>query len=127
MENRRLSRARTVLGARAVFNKGLSVVDGYVRDISDTGARLSFDQAIGIPDQFTLEIPKRGLAHKAHVRWREGHLLGVQFEIVAAAKPQDEPAERIKQLEQENAMLRRRVAEMAKRLDSYGDSERFAI
>ena len=122
-EHRRVGRVRTILGAHAIIGKGLPDVACQVKDLSDTGARIAVDDQVFLPDQFEFRVPKRGVSHAARVRWRRGGVVGIEF-------LPDNPAStdlvgRVRELEAENAELRRRVAEMADRLFSYGDSERF--
>ena len=125
IKERQNNRLRTILGAQAVFGNGLLSVECQVRDISDVGAKLTSDRPMDIPDEFQLEVPRKHLSHKAVVRWREGNALGVEFkDETKAPMSADDMAARIAQLEAENGLLRRRIAEMAIRLDSYGDSER---
>lgn len=48
-------------------------------DFSLMGARVSFDDASGIPDQLTLVVPDVGLRYDAEVRWRKDNDIGVLF------------------------------------------------
>lgn len=53
MNERRLhGRRRTFKGGKLIFNKGLSVLDCIIRDLSDDGARLELTTTTTIPDQF---------------------------------------------------------------------------
>ena len=51
-----------------------------VRDLSKTGARLSFSRPIELPGSFEIEITKTGERHWAQVVWSGGGGCGVQFE-----------------------------------------------
>ena len=124
-ENRSVNRARTLLSAKAVFKGGLSSLDCFVKDLSPGGARLMFEGREYVPNTFQLNIHRNGQSFKSHVRWREHNFVGVSFDEHSPAEKG--PTERVKELEAENAVLRRRIADMAKRLDSYGDSERSAF
>jgi hypothetical protein len=78
--NRRSStRRRTILKGRVVFNSRSSVFDCTVRDLSDTGARLSFTEVFAIPQEFELEIPSKGVLRPVRVMWSQGTNHGVQF------------------------------------------------
>ena len=124
-DSRRANRIRTLLGARVV-KAGLLMVDVHVKDITERGARLIVEPGDMVPDEFDLDIPRKGRSHKASVRWREAGSIGVEF-VDEIAPAENELDSRIKQLEAENQMLRRRIADLAKRLDGYGDSERLSI
>ncbi len=125
-ESRRRNRTRTLLGARVV-KSGWSTLDCNIRDLTDLGAKLSVEPHDYLPDAFDLDIPHKSLSYKAVVRWREGPSVGVEFVVAAAAADPANLGEQIKRLEAENKALRLRIADMAKRLDSYGDAERSAI
>jgi hypothetical protein len=73
-------RSRTIIGARALINEGRSSFDCQIRNMSATGARLTFESTLGVPDVFKLEIPSRGQLLYVNVRWRKGTASGVKFE-----------------------------------------------
>jgi hypothetical protein len=126
-DKRRLDRVRTILAAQAILGKGLADIPCQIKDLSETGARIFLDEKALLPERFELRIPKKGLAQRVEVRWRNGGLVGVEFVRERRAVERLDPAARIKQLEAENAELRRRVADMAERLYNYGDGERSVI
>jgi hypothetical protein len=49
-------RNKTLKSAKILFNKNQSVIDCFVRDLSDTGARLSFGDLAAVPRIFTLVL-----------------------------------------------------------------------
>jgi PilZ domain len=54
--------------------------DGFIVDISDSGAQLEFFDTGGIPDDFSLLIGGKATVQRAcHVVWRSGDRLGVKF------------------------------------------------
>jgi hypothetical protein len=123
---RRIGRIRTILAGQAIIGRGLPDVPCQIKDLSDTGARITVEEGAFLPEQFELRIPKRGTVNPVRLRWRRGGLAGLEF--VPDERPAaTDPVLRIKELEAENAELRRRVAEMAERLYAYGDSERLSI
>lgn len=125
-EGRRAERLRTYIGARAVFNNGQSTMDCQVRNLSQTGAKLTLSESVGLPKAFILEIPSRNKSFKAELRWRAGDSVGVEFiSLLASAdrKPGSGPDE-ADGLRAENAVLRRRVTELVARLADLGHSER---
>ena len=81
MDNRRAAaRYRTLKGAKAVFNNGNSVVDCVLRDLSDGGARLKVETAVGFPDHFTLIVEADRGRRACKVMWRTAKEIGVTFE-----------------------------------------------
>ncbi|MGA1802074.1 PilZ domain-containing protein [Rhizobium sp. HT1-10] len=78
MQDREHVRARAFLGAKIVLDGGFSVFDCIVRDISEAGARLKVENAVSVPQNFTLLISD-GRSFKATVKWRRIDSLGVRF------------------------------------------------
>lgn len=59
-------------------------------DISDTGARLDFENAAKIPDHFVLLLSARGTPRrKCRVIWRDDNQIGAQFERPLARADKD--------------------------------------
>jgi len=78
-ENRSSRRQRTALNGRLVFNNRSSVLDCAVRNLSATGAWLTFPEISELPPEFELEIPNRGLRVLARLVWSRGANHGVAF------------------------------------------------
>jgi hypothetical protein len=80
MQERRSSkRWGAYLKARIVFNNRSSVLDCTVRDLSDTGAGISFAGVCAIPTEFEIEIPAWGFRAHACPMWSRGTNHGVMF------------------------------------------------
>lgn len=116
-------RVRTILSARVIPGKGFPDVSCQVKDLSETGARVVVDEAAVLPARFALFIPKTGVTKVCELRWRSGRSAGVEFVEDDRSPGALDQTAYIRLLETENAKLRTRLAEMAKRLYAYGDSE----
>jgi hypothetical protein len=80
VEQRRASpRSRTLLEGHIIYNNRLSRMECTVRDLSETGARIVFEQPVKVPAQFELHIPKRKLVRHAQVMWYDGQNHGIMF------------------------------------------------
>lgn len=112
MEKRPASRIRTIMNARIIFNNGSSTLDCIVRNLSETGAKLEVSGAVTVPERFELDIPRKGERRRARIVWRRSDEMGIAFEEAAGAQDGQSPALRLKQLEDENARLRARIAEL---------------
>ncbi|MCA0407565.1 MAG: PilZ domain-containing protein [Proteobacteria bacterium] len=125
-ERRQNQRRRTLMGAKircAVFTGATPCV---VRNVSDTGACLSVEDALWVPGHFQIEVPHLRLRSDARVVWRRGNGVGIAFEKTKPAflgqsfSPQREPAanpmDRILYLEQERAKLALRVKQLTDEL-----------
>lgn len=75
----RAQRIRTLKGAYAAFNHEFSVVPCTIKEESETGAKLQFDDAWWAPDTFTLVVEIDGYKVECEKVWHQGHLYGVRF------------------------------------------------
>jgi hypothetical protein len=77
--NRRITlRKKTLKSAKIIFNKKQSVIDCFVRDLSDTGAKLQVGDLPAIPRHFTL-ILNDGSAYECERVRAYGTEIGVRF------------------------------------------------
>lgn len=114
MEDQRCApRNRTYLRAEIDLN-GVSSLACIVRDLNEVGARISLSEAIFVPERFRLRLPKPDRWVEVHVRWRRGDNIGVYFEAVILddGGPGGDDAARIRQLEADNARLRRMLEDL---------------
>jgi hypothetical protein len=75
---RNKTRNKTLKSAKIIFNKRQSVLDCFVRDLSDTGAKLSFGDLVAVPRTFTLELNDGTRLECERVR-NMGQEIGVRF------------------------------------------------
>jgi PAS domain-containing protein len=80
MENRQVSRSRTLRGGKIAFNYGRSVVDCTVRNLSTHGACLELESLVGVPDRFNLVLAGDTAKHSCRMMWRSEHRIGVSFD-----------------------------------------------
>jgi hypothetical protein len=77
--NRRITnRQKTLKSAKIIFNKKQSVIDCFVRDLSETGAKLQVSDQAGIPRNFTLTL-NDGSSHECERVRAYGSEIGVRF------------------------------------------------
>lgn len=77
-ENRRSARLRTYKGGSIIFGVA-AAIDCIIRNMSETGAALEVESAVGIPDEFTLLIKPEFVKRNCRVAWRLAKRIGVQF------------------------------------------------
>ena len=103
---------------RVYFNNRRTSIDCLIRDISTTGAKLTFASAITMPDIVELHIPVKEETRRVQIQWRRGDEVGVAFitDEVAATLVPDMAAlslpERVAKLEDEVGKLRRMLTEL---------------
>lgn len=73
------SRRRTLKAGVIAYGGGHVTLPCGVRDLSDTGARLTVSGSVNAPDTFELAIDTDGLAASCEVVWRRGAEVGVRF------------------------------------------------
>lgn len=118
LERRAVSRSRSFLKGRVVFNNRLSSIDCIIRDITDQGARLAFGGTVSVPEVFDLEIPNKDETFRAHVVWHHGTEIGVAFDAgMAHAGTGDDASrgaltDRIDRLEKEIATIKRKLEQL---------------
>ena len=79
MERRRRQRARTLKSARILFNQHNSAIDCTVRNLSPTGACLTVQSALGIPERFDMMFDADKSIRPCRVVWHKEKQLGVEF------------------------------------------------
>ncbi|MES1153127.1 MAG: PilZ domain-containing protein [Dongia sp.] len=75
---RNMNRKKTLKSAKIVFNKKQSLIDCFVRDVSDTGAKLQVGDVVAIPRNFTL-VFNDGSSHECERVRAHGNEIGVRF------------------------------------------------
>ncbi len=78
-DHRRTRRRRTLLDGRVVFNNRYSVIECTVRDLSVSGAKITFEHPTPLPPTVELEVPKTGQNFRADVMWSDGKSHGLMF------------------------------------------------
>jgi hypothetical protein len=118
MQPQRPERVRAFLGARILFRQGNSTLDCRVRDISLYGAKLVMSSTVALPEEFDLTIPQKGRRYRCVLRWRRADQAGVKFLTSVSERGHDALAEgtKVRELEAENDLLRRRVRDLRDRL-----------
>lgn len=113
-ERRDDARVRTLIAASIVYNNGQSTLGCVIRNLSETGAKLSASSGVALPDRFDLAIPQRNRTYRAYIAWRRGDEIGVRFDEAATDSGAPEAAlrRRIRELEAEVARLKDRVAQL---------------
>lgn len=114
-ERRQSARNRTFIGGQIIFNQRQSTLDCTVRNLSDGGALLVLSKAVVTPESYEIYFPLKRESRMVRSRWRDGERQGVAF--TSSTKSDGEPVpldlmRRLKRLEQENAALKVRIAEL---------------
>jgi len=79
IERRQSTRARVIYGAVIAYNGRQSTVDCVVRNFSENGAKVEFDNPAQLPDSVDLVITKKNRAFLAQITWRQANEAGLAF------------------------------------------------
>ncbi|HEV7877351.1 PilZ domain-containing protein [Bradyrhizobium sp.] len=79
IDRRQTARARVIYSGVVAFNQRQSTMDCVVRNFSDHGAKVEFENAALLPDQVDLVIPRKSRAFLAKIIWRQPNAAGVAF------------------------------------------------
>jgi hypothetical protein len=126
-ERRTSARQRSFLRGQIYFNNRRSTLDCLIRDISSTGARLIFSDAVTVPDIVDIFIPQKEQTLRAHVQWRHGDEVGVAFgntaQVSGSHQGADvaELAERVLKLEAEIAAMRKLLKRLKTEVEGGAD------
>lgn len=79
-DKRKEHRDKAAWPGRIAFDAGAQLRECTIRDISHSGARLTFGDAHALPRAFELLIVPTGEIFQATLQWRRGREAGVQFD-----------------------------------------------
>jgi hypothetical protein len=108
LNRRKTQRYPAYLGGRIVFDRQFATIDCLVRNVTEAGARLVFDNTTFVPKTFDLTIPRRNMTYPVHARWRRFGEMGVEIEPRPAASATVIPialARRLRKLQRDHAAL----------------------
>ena len=115
-EQRTAPRERVMLTGNLSYLNGKFSMSCLVVQISTTGARLSVDGDVALPEKLQLTIPQRGIDCPARFVWRRGRQVGVVFEDYCGPLTENSPQQHARDLEAENLRLRALLAKLEARL-----------
>jgi uncharacterized protein (UPF0371 family) len=115
-ENQISLRQRTFLKGTLYYDNRRASIECVVRDISASGARVTFEHSVIVPDNVELFIPQKQQTLRARVQRRGTNEIGIAFEVTRSDEPRRasdvELQERVETLEAEIAALKRLVAKL---------------
>ncbi len=85
-ESRAEHRARTLKRGQVRIDGGKSLIDCTIRDLTETGAKLRFENVFPLPPTFELFIVDAKAIWPARSAWQKGTEAGVEFFPTEAPK-----------------------------------------
>jgi hypothetical protein len=113
-ERRQGARDRVILGSVASINDRGSTMDCVVRNISEGGVCVEFDETAKLPEEMRLTITQKDCSFFARTMWRRAGRVGLAFRTVTAAglPATTDLDERLRRSEQKKRQLQRRIREL---------------
>ena len=109
-------RQRTFLKGTLYYDNRRASIECVIRDMSDSGARLTFEHSAIVPDNVELFIPHKQQTLRACVQRRGPNEIDIAFEVERSAEPRRvsdaELQQRVETLETEIAALKRMVSRL---------------
>ena len=115
LERRQFPRNRVYYGGMVAFNARNSTLACVVRNFSQRGAKIEFENSAVLPDRIDFEIARRGLSCLARLVWRNRTAAGLMFSDVQKPVQQTSDvipldwARKLRATERENRKLRSRL------------------
>ena len=113
IERRHNARARVIYSGVIAYNERRSTVDCVIRNFSEDGVKVEFDNTALLPDQVDLLIAKKGRSFNAKIVWRGEAAAGLAFRSKAENHPIPlDWARRLRASEAERRELKSRINEL---------------
>jgi hypothetical protein len=114
LDRRQSMRDKVIYGGVASVNDRGSTVDCVVRNISEGGACVEFEQTAKLPEEMRLTIARKGRSFFARMIWRQANKVGLAFRtMTASGVPESTDLdERLRRSEQKKRQLQHRINEL---------------
>ena len=114
LDRRQNPREKVIYGGVAEVDERGATKDCVVRNISEKGARIEFNNVVKLPkEQMSLTIARKGRSFLAKVVWWRDNFVGVAF---SSEQPYELPVsdleERLRRSEKKKRQLQRRINEL---------------
>lgn len=87
IERRQSARSRVIYSGVVGYNERQSTVECVIRNVSEAGAKVEFDNPAVLPGVIDLLIAKKNRAYTAKIAWRQFNQAGLAFEAVEQDAP----------------------------------------
>jgi hypothetical protein len=113
IDRRQNARARVIYSGVIAFNARQSTMDCVVRNFSDNGAKVEFENAALLPDEINLVIARKSRAFSAKIIWRQPNAAGVAFQPLRRNDPIPiDWARKLRASESERRKLQNRLTQL---------------
>ena len=111
LDRRQSARDKVIYGGVAEVDESGATRECVVRNISDCGARIEFNNPAGIPkEKMSLTIARKGRSFLARVVWWRDNFVGIAFHSDRAYElPVSDLEARLRKSEKKKRQLQRRI------------------
>jgi hypothetical protein len=112
LDRRQNPRDKVLYGGVAEIGERGSTMDCVVRNISEQGACVEFENTARVPEQMNLTVARKGRSFLAHLIWRQANKVGLAFRMMTSDAPVSDLDERLRRSEIKKRQLQRRIKEL---------------
>jgi hypothetical protein len=114
LDRRKNARDKVIYGGVAEIDGRGGSRDCVVRNISEKGARIEFDNVVRFPkEQISLTIARKGRSFLARIIWLRDNFVGVAFSTEKPSElPESDLGERLRRSELKKRQLQRRIKQL---------------
>jgi PilZ domain-containing protein len=112
LDRRQSPRDKVLYGGVAEINERGSTMDCVVRNVSEAGACVEFNQAAKLPEEMRLTISRKGRSFLARMIWRQANRVGLAFRTMVTDPPSSDLEERLRISQIKQRQLKRRIKEL---------------
>jgi len=112
-DRRENARDKVIYGGVAEIGENGACRECIVRNISDKGASVEFNNVVNLPrEQMSLRIARKGRSFVAKVVWWRDNFVGLAFSGSTPSEPVSDLEERLRKSEIKKRQLQRRIKEL---------------
>ena len=114
LDRRQSVRDRVIFGSVASINERGSTMDCVVRNMSEGGLCVEFDETAKLPDEMRVTVVQKGCSFFARTMWRRAGRVGLAFRTMTAAglPASTDLDERLRRSERKKRQLQRRIKDL---------------
>ena len=114
LDRRQNAREKVIYGGVAEVDERGATKDCVVRNISEKGARIEFNNVVKLPkEQMSLTIARKGRSFLAKIIWWRDNFVGVAFRSEHPSEPPvSDLEERLRKSEAKKRQLQRRIKQL---------------
>ena len=113
LDRRQNPRDKVIYGAVAEIGDRGATRDCVVRNISEKGASVEFNNVVNLPrEQMSLTVARKGRSFLAKIIWWRDNFVGLAFSSETPSAPVSDLEERLRKSEQKKRQLQRRIKEL---------------